>query len=374
MLALERLAELLAGFARVRVAVAGDFFLDRYLVTDPALLETSLETGRPARQVIARRSSPGHGGTVANNLRSLGVGSIAVVGFTGDDGEGYELRRALEAQGISTTHLVRSAAVVTGTYIKPTALRPDGSEEELERLDIKNRRPVPPAIEQAMVTSLEAIATGRQVDAIIIADQVEERNHGAITDRVREAICHLAAAHPEIVWLADSRRRIGEYRHVRLKPNRDECLRAIVSEGQRHRLNHERGVMEAVEASAPGLAMEPGPEAAILEVRQCAQELARRVGQTVFVTLAAEGALVVEPSGAVTHVPAVPAEGPIDPTGAGDATTAGIVPALALGATAVEAAALGMLVAAVTVRQLGTTGRATPDQVLALAQASGSLP
>src|SRR5581483_1080428 len=364
MLALERLAELLAGFARVRVAVVGDFFLDRYLVTDPALLETSLETGRPARQVIARRSSPGHGGTVTNNLRSLGVGSIAAVGFTGDDGEGYELRCALEAQGISTTHLVRSAEVVTGTYIKPTALRPDGSEEELERLDIKNRRPVPPAIEQAMVTSLEAMATGRQV---------EERNHGAITGRVRGAICRLAAAHPEIVWLADSRRRIGEYRHVRLKPNRDECLRAIVSEGQRHRLDRERGVMEAVEASVPGLAMEPGAEAAILEVRHCAQELARRVGRTVFVTLAAEGALVVEPSGAVTHVPAVPAEGPIDPTGAGDATTAGIVPALTLGASAVAAAALGMLVAAVTVRQLGTTGRATPDQVLALARASGSL-
>ena len=61
----------------------------------------------------------------------------------------------------------------------------------------------------------------------------------------------------------------------------------------------------------------------------------------------------------------MPAPGPVDPTGAGDSATAGIVPALALGASPVEAAAIGALVAGLTVRQLGTTGTATPDQVLA---------
>src|SRR5437764_13984879 len=95
-----RLAELLGGFPSVRVAVVGDFFLDRYLVTDPALAEPSLETGLRARQVVARRSSPGHAGTVANNLRALGVPAVYACGFTGDDGEGFDLRQGLAARGV----------------------------------------------------------------------------------------------------------------------------------------------------------------------------------------------------------------------------------------------------------------------------------
>jgi sugar/nucleoside kinase (ribokinase family) len=42
-----------------------------------------------------------------------------------------------------------------------------------------------------------------------------------------------------------------------------------------------------------------------------------------------------------------------------------MVLALLAGADAVEAATIGNLVASVTVQQLGTTGTATPEQVLA---------
>jgi sugar/nucleoside kinase (ribokinase family) len=55
--------------------------------------------------------------------------------------------------------------------------------------------------------------------------------------------------------------------------------------------------------------------------------------------------------------------GPIDVVGAGDSTSAGIACALAAGRTPEEAAAFGNLVASITIRQLGTTGTATPGQV-----------
>ncbi len=58
-----RLTALTARFHRVRVAVLGDFFLDKYLDTEPALAETSLETGRTAHQVVAVRHAPGAAGT-----------------------------------------------------------------------------------------------------------------------------------------------------------------------------------------------------------------------------------------------------------------------------------------------------------------------
>jgi sugar/nucleoside kinase (ribokinase family) len=55
--------------------------------------------------------------------------------------------------------------------------------------------------------------------------------------------------------------------------------------------------------------------------------------------------------------------GPIDPTGAGDSASAGAVLALTSGATPPEAALVANLVASITIRQLGTTGSASPAQV-----------
>ncbi len=59
--------------------------------------ETSLETGLPVFNVVRVRAQPGGAGTVVNNLAALGIGQIIPLGFAGDDGEGFELVRALEA-------------------------------------------------------------------------------------------------------------------------------------------------------------------------------------------------------------------------------------------------------------------------------------
>ena len=95
-------------YAKLRIAVVGDFCLDRYLEIDPARAETSIETGLPVHNVVRVRAQPGGAGTVLNNLVALGIGAIEVVGFRGDDGEGYEaLERGLEAStGVSTEHFL----------------------------------------------------------------------------------------------------------------------------------------------------------------------------------------------------------------------------------------------------------------------------
>jgi sugar/nucleoside kinase (ribokinase family) len=64
------------------------------------------------------------------------------------------------------------------------------------------------------------------------------------------------------------------------------------------------------------------------------------------------------------QVPCYPVHGPIDVVGAGDSTSAALACALAAGATLTEATALGNLVASITIQQLGTTGTASPEQVL----------
>jgi len=331
------LREYLARFPRVRALVVGDFFLDKYLMLERALSEMSLETGLEAYQVVEVRCSPGAAGTVTSNLRALGA-QVTALGAIGDDGEGYELRRGLAQRGVEAAPLVMDGGLFTPTYTKPMMREADGRAHELNRLDIKNRAPLPVAVEDELIRRLRDLAP--RMDAVIVADQVQERNCGAITDRVREELGRLAQQHPDKVFAVDSRERIGEYRHLITKPNRREAARAIV----------------------PGWA---GDDTALpLETMlEHGARLRERTGRPVFLTLSADGILVFDQEH--THVPAVPVRGEIDPVGAGDSTISGIALALCAGASPEEAALIGNLVASITIQQIGATGTASPEQVLA---------
>ena len=47
---LSRFQEISARYAGLRIAIVGDFCLDRYLEIDPARQEISIETGLPSRK------------------------------------------------------------------------------------------------------------------------------------------------------------------------------------------------------------------------------------------------------------------------------------------------------------------------------------
>ncbi len=329
-----RLGGLLARLPALRLIVLGDFFLDRYLEIDRALAETSLETGLEAHQVTAIRSSPGAAGNVAANLAALGV-QVSALGVIGEDGQGYDLLRALGERGIETAAMLARPERSTPTYTKPLLREPDGSVHELSRLDIKNRQPLARDAEDVVIARLSSLLA--DADGGIVVDQVQERNCGVVTDRVRQSLIDLAGQFPGKVLIADSRTRIGEYRQMLLKPN-------------------ER---EAMAATRPQV---PGPFS-LAQAEQAGRELAERGARPVFVTVGELGILLCD-GRRCQRVPAVPARGEIDIVGAGDSTMAGIAAALAAGATLPEAALVGNLVASVTIRQLGTTGIARPDQVL----------
>ena len=93
-----RLQDLLNHFPGVTILIVGDFFLDKYLDIDSRLSEPSLETGLESYQVTNVRRYPGAAGTVASNLRALGV-KVIVLGVVGEDGEGAEGRRGEGAKG-----------------------------------------------------------------------------------------------------------------------------------------------------------------------------------------------------------------------------------------------------------------------------------
>lgn len=315
------LESILARLPSLTIGVIGDLFLDRYLDLDAALTEPSVETGLDAFQVFRVRSMPGAAGTVINNLVALGVGRVLPVAFLGDDGEGYELRQALDAlRVVDLRHTPVKRERRTPTYTKPMLYESGKPARELNRLDIKNRLPTPAALEDAILAGLEAV--WQESHALVVLDQVSETNCGVLTDRVRLRLAELGDSDPDKFVLADSRERIGFFRNVCLKPNEREC---------------ERAAGDAVSLSC-------------------------RVGRPVFCTRGERGILLADGE-ATTEIPTYPVRGPIDIVGAGDATSAGIVCARATGATLEEAASFGCLVSSITIQQLETTGTASPNQV-----------
>lgn len=332
---IQRLHTVLTRFPDLSILVIGDFFLDKYLIIDPALMETSLETGLDVYQVVEQRCSPGAAGTVTNNLRGLGVGSIHALGVIGDDGEGYDLKQGLAATGVETACLIETPDRFTPTYTKPMIRDASGLEREINRIDTKNRHAMPSTIEDRIIGHLHDMIS--QVDGIIVADQVQERNFGVITDRVRDTIASLAEEHPDTIILVDSRVHIGHFRNCILKPNRHEAAQAI-------RPDHE------------------GPVDHTLAVA-CGQALFDRTRRPVYITMSEEGLLLTTADGA-EQIPGIPVTSEIDPVGAGDSTSAGITAGFCAGLTYQEAGLIGNLVASVTVQQLGTTGTASPEQVL----------
>ncbi len=335
-LTMEKLEQVLSRAGDLRVAVVGDLFLDRYLHIDRGLDEDSLETGEVAYQVSRVVASPGAAGTVINNLAALGVGVILPVAFIGDDGEGYELLQALgRLKGVSTGHLVTTPERRTPTYTKPMHHHPGREPVEGNRLDIRNRQATPDAVIRALQDQITALWP--TLDGVIILDQVGDPATGVITDAMASHLALLAEAEPQVVTLADSRERIGVFRNLALKPNKREALRAA------------------------GLPL----DASAGQLDQAILSLAKK-GAPVFCTQSEEGILLAtSPGKPLNRVSGIEVRGPIDPVGAGDSTSAGIVLGLTAGLSPVEAAALGCLVASITVQKLGTTGTASPQELRA---------
>ncbi len=332
----DRLSRLLEGFRDLRVGVIGDFFLDKYLEVDPALEEPSLETGLPARQVVGIRHSPGAAGTVSRNLASLGPRAILAVGMVGEDGEGWELLRDLGRLGVDTRGMVCSPSIRTPTYLKPRDLHRPGLEGEHGRYDTKNRRPTPPELEGAILEALDR--TLPDIDLLLVMDQVEDLDCGVLTRRVTGGLLERLGARPQLLAWADSRRRIRSFRGLILKMNQFE--------------------LAARDKPLPGEAVD---EADILGLLASTE---KETGSTLFVT-AAERGVFLRDGPDLLRAPGVRVSGPVDPTGAGDSFSAGASLALAAGASRLEAALLGNLVASVTVRVLGDTGAARPEDLAA---------
>jgi rfaE bifunctional protein kinase chain/domain len=330
-----RLERITKKYPELRIAVVGDFCLDRYLEIDPAKEETSIETGLPVHNVTKIRAQAGGAGTIVNNLSALGIRKIFPVGFSGNDGDGFEMREALcQLRGVHLDHLIRTDLRHTFCYYKPLVVSPGKPPVELNRLDIKNWSPTPAALQGKFIEAIQELCS--EVDAFILMDQVDLPETGVIGTNVLTAIDGIIQRFPNMTVLGDSRRRLKDFPPCTFKVNRSEfCTMAGLDS-----------------------------KASLEQILDKASAIAGHQRRQVFVTLSEQGLLGAFPHGEVDHVPALPILGPIDIVGAGDAVTANLTVALASGATLRESLEIANAAASVVIHQLGTTGTANVSQLV----------
>jgi rfaE bifunctional protein kinase chain/domain len=323
-----KVASILSEFRQRSALVIGDVCLDRWCTYDPALTQPSRETGIPRIAVTSTLTTPGASGTVANNLVSLGLGRVALLGAIGDDVFGHELLGSLNRCGISAELLYKTPRLGTFTYTK--LINKLTGVEDLPRVDFISDREMPSEIDTEMILRLDAFANA--FDVIIVSDQAETDAGGVVTAAVRDRLTQLAQRDPQKVIWVDSRVRAEHFRGLILKPNREEaddaCLRSF-------------GRVDYAELRA------------------------KTQSPFLVVTRGAEGAMVVDDGG--QHVVASPQVDVVDICGAGDSFSAGGAIAYSVTRDPFQAAMFGNLVASITVTKQGT-GSATPEEVIRAAE------
>ena len=322
------LEDVLAAIPRARVTIFGDFCLDAYWLIDPDESELSVETGLPVRRVRRQRYSLGGAGNIAANLAALGAGQVRAVGRVGDDLFGGKMLALLGERGIDCEGMLRGTDWQTGVFAKPCVGDVEGSRIDFGGFNVPGE-----AAADALAERLDRAASAS--DAVILNQQVPA---GVSTPEIIERINTVVAAHPQCLFIADSRHRPERYAGCVLKFNAHEAARML---GDLRPLDKP---IDAVEAS------------------DVARRVFERTGKPVFVTRGAHGLIVADEAG-LHDVPGIAVAPPIDPVGAGDTVTAGIAAVLGSGGEAVAAAMLANIAASVVVRKLQTTGTARPEEI-----------
>lgn len=330
-LSLSRLKEILNKMNAVRAVLVGDMCLDVYWSADMTKSRLSRETPHYPLPVVEERMSPGAGGNVVACMAALQPGLLRPVGILGDDWRGDSLKKEFAKRNVSLASLLTVPGRFTNAYCKPMRFGYAHVEVEDPRLDFENFAPIDEATEEALIALLRSAA--EEADVICVADQFA---YGCVTDRVRAVINELGKTKPV---LADSRSRIGSFRHVLLKPNELECARALG-----------RGETDFTDETA---------------LHEAMAALAKQAESEVCVTRGNAGCVVKE-NGVFVSVEACPLSGPLDPVGAGDCFLSALALSLAAGATKTEAAAVANLASGVSVQKIGTTGTASAEEILAL--------
>ncbi len=333
----DRLEQLLTEFPEKRIAVIGDLCLDRY---GTGIMEgIAREAPVPIVRLRGNDSdkySPGGGANVCANVAALGPKTYPITVF-GDDLHGFELTRQLEARDMDTRFIFKDDSRATPTFEKFFASAHGSPVQQVSLVNIENSQGISDESEELILDALDEVK--EFIDALVIADYADTPGTWVVTESILERITELGEE-TDIPIVTDSRTRIELFKNTYAVPNEFEATVATA----------------LYEETMEGI-----PPDAVVD--RAGRMLTGKLNHPCFVTRGAK-AISVYDDDEVEHVPSVKIGGEIDTCGAGDTVDSGVAAALASDSTLREAAEIGDMAAKVTIKKIGTTGTATPDEIL----------
>lgn len=327
-----RAAQLLERMRGRRLAVVGDWMLDRYVWGTANRI--SPEAAVPVVDFVKQSECLGGAGNVAANLAALGA-RVEAFGAIGKDEAGGAVRRALRDLRLGEKGIVELAG-------RPTTLKTRiiARQQQIVRIDREVCTHLPEAAAEQLTKRV--LAATEHVNALVISDY----DKGIVSDALAERVLAAAARRKVPSFIKPKWSRLVAYRGATVVMcNRKEAEFLVTRS-----LDTEQSIAEAGRG--------------LLEHFGC---------NAVVITRGAQGLNLFElghPEG--FHVPAINQETPMgiigrapsqransgrqvfDVTGAGDTVLATMALATAAGASLREAAVVGNAAAGVVVAKLGT--------------------
>ena len=312
----QRLLALVDGFAGRRVAVAGDFVVDRFIHGYPKRI--SREAPVLILKYAREDSVLGGGANTAANVASLS-GRALPAGAVGRDEEGKLLRSLFSRREIDTARLVE-----VETYPTPTKTRILGGgahsiRQQIVRLD----REEPLAADGGVTETLRRNLMGAvsEADVLVLSDY----GYGSARP---EWLAEARRGRPGLPVLVDSRFRLPEYAGADAATPNEEELEGTFPEPM-------GGSEEEFELAGRSL-------------------LARLRSRALLVTRGSRGMALFEAEGPTRHIPVFGTDQVADVTGAGDTVMAAFALSIAAGASFLEAALLANIAGGLVVMKMGT--------------------
>ncbi|MGO9801235.1 MAG: bifunctional heptose 7-phosphate kinase/heptose 1-phosphate adenyltransferase, partial [Candidatus Binatus sp.] len=151
----------------LRVLVAGEVILDRYLWGDVARI--SPEAPIPILRVQRREEKPGNAGFVMANLRALGA-EVSALSVVGADRNGALLREIFADLGIDTRSILidPDRPTIVKDRMLGSVQAAHRATQQLLRVDEEDPSPLKPARERELIARVKSEL--RNCDGVLISD------------------------------------------------------------------------------------------------------------------------------------------------------------------------------------------------------------
>jgi rfaE bifunctional protein kinase chain/domain len=322
---------LLDRFAAQRIAVIGDVMLDHFVFGSVERISPEA----PVPVVAFRRDELRLGGAanVAVNVASLG-GRASLTGLVGDDAAAADVRQALEATRIDSSHLVIDGSRPTTRKMRVVTTR----NQQVARIDYESDAAASGAALERLMSHIGAAAA--EATALVISDY----RKGVITPEVIACAAGAARANG-IALLVDPK-----------VPQADHYAGATLITPNHHEaeLMTQQSIRSAADAA------------------RAARALHERTGANVLITWGEHGMWIFDAGTSPPTEIALEAQARevADVTGAGDTVIAVLALGLAAGAPLLDAARLANAAAGLVVARFGPAAVTLDELRNAVAAAS----